>query len=401
MTLEIAQDSILPSLRRRWLITALLAGLLLLAGYHVLALAWQTGRAFQWLLQASLGMIYLLWVLGRNLSANHRLGEARLLPDFGAGNVVTLFRGMLIACLIGFLLQPRPDGWVAWLPGALYTLAVLADFLDGYLARLTRRATRLGEILDMSLDGWGVLVASLLAIQYEQVPLWYLAVALARYLFMIGIWLRRRLNLPVYELSPSVRRRAFAGVQMGFLFFILMPVFAPPGTHLAAAIFALPFLVGFMLDWLTVSGVFKTQPGESSTFSQVLSKIKVVALEWLPVAIRLLVVVLLFWELARLLPPTLNPMMEGGVWAQVVETDLFILSIVSQALVLIALSLGIGGRIAAIIGLCSIGVQQMFASLTPTQIVLVILYTSILYLGTGLLSLWKPEERLIMHHAGE
>lgn len=398
MTSEMVQKSSLSKLRQRWLITAVLAGLVLLSGYSLLATAWQTGRAIQWLLQTSLSVFYLLWVLWRNLPANHRIGEARLFPDLGAGNVATLFRGVLIACLIGFLFQPRPNGWLAWMPGVLYTLAVLADFLDGYLARLSRRVTRLGEILDLSLDGWGVLAASLIAIQYGQVPLWYLAVALARYLFMAGIWLRQRLSLPVFELQPSLRRRAFAGVQMGFLFFILMPIFSPPGTYLAAAAFALPFLGGFLLDWLTVSGVLQTQPGEGSDSSRLLSQTKDIALKWLPLVLRLLVVVLLLWELARLLTPGFNPGMD--LQARLAQTEFIILTL-AQVLVLLALSLGAGGRIAAIIGLCSLGVQQMFASLSPAQIFLVILYTSILYLGTGSFSLWKPEDRLFMHRAGE
>ncbi len=396
--MEKIQESSLSKLRLRWLMTALFAVLSLLSGYSLLTVNWQAGRAAQWLLQASLGVLYLLWVLRRNLPTNHRIGETRLLPDFGAGNVTTVLRGGLIACLLGFLFQPRPEGWLAWMPGVLYTLAVVADFMDGYLARLARRATRLGEILDMSLDGWGVLAASLLAIQYGQVPLWYLAVALARYLFIAGIWLRQRFSLPVFELQPSIRRRAFAGVQMGFLFFILMPFFAPPGTHLAAAIFALPFLSGFILDWLTVSGVLKAQPGNTSGLFQVISRIKDFASQWLPLALRLLVVILLLWELRRLL--VIGSEASLDIQTYLTSTEFLILTL-AQVLVLLAISLGVGGRIAAVIGLCSVGFQQMFASLTPVQILLVILYISILYIGTGLFSLWKPEERLIMHRAGE
>lgn len=398
MTIEKIQESSLSKLRLRWLMTALFAVLSLLSGYSLLTVTWQADRATQWLLQASLGVFYLLWVLRRNLPTNHRIGETRLLPDFGAGNVTTILRGGLIACLLGFLFQPRPEGWLAWMPGVLYTLAVVADFMDGYLARLARRATRLGEILDMSLDGWGVLAASLLAIQYGQVPLWYLAVALARYLFIAGIWLRQRFALPVFELQPSIRRRAFAGVQMGFLFFILMPFFSPPGTHLAAAIFALPFLGGFILDWFTVSGVLKAQPGNTSGLFQVISRIKDFASQWLPLALRLLVVILLLWELKRLL--VIGSEASLDIQAYLTSTEFFILTL-AQVLVLLAISLGVGGRIAAVIGLCSVGFQQMFASLTPIQILLVILYISILYIGTGLFSLWKPEERLIMHRAGE
>jgi hypothetical protein len=35
---------------------------------------------------------------------------------------------------------------------------------------------------------------------------------------------------------------------------MLWPIFRPPGTHIAAVIFAVPFLVAFAWDWLVVSG---------------------------------------------------------------------------------------------------------------------------------------------------
>ncbi len=207
----------LLQLKRRWALVAIISALFLLSGFSLLQGSWQVAYARQWLFQASLGLLYLLWVLWRGLEHNYRVGESHLLPGLGIANITTLLRGVLIASLLGFLLLPWPPGWLAWIPAGLYTLAVLADFLDGFLARITQRVTRLGEILDMSFDGLGVLAASLLAIQYNQVPAWYLLVALARYLFLAGIWLRRRRGLPVHELQPSVRRRAFAGVQMGFL----------------------------------------------------------------------------------------------------------------------------------------------------------------------------------------
>lgn len=386
--------SAISRLQLRWIITALLSALLLLTGYAILVENWQIAFARQWLLQASLGLLYLLWVLWRSLEHNHRIGEKRLLPGFGAGNITTLLRGGLIASLLGFLLLPWPAGWLVWIPAVLYTLAVLADFLDGLLARLTRRVTRMGEILDMSFDGLGVLVASLLAIQYGQVPLWYLLVALARYLFLAGIWLRRRLGLAVHELQPSVRRRAFAGVQMGFLFFILMPVFSPPGTYLAAAIFALPFLVGFGIDWLAVCGIhIGSNPLQA--------RLKAFSMSRLPIILRLMAILLILAELSRFLSVNSGRLSDQPALGLFYTQASILLLIGMQSLVLIFLALGMSGRVVAILGLCLLGFQQVLASLTPAQIALAILYTSILYLGTGALSLWKPEDRLIFSRIGE
>jgi len=146
-------------------------------------------------------------------------------------------------------------GWLAWAPGILYSLAIAADGLDGYLARRGNRATRLGATLDMSFDGLGVLVAGLLLIQYGQVPPWYILAACARYAFLAGEWVLRRKGKPIHALPYSPQRRIFAGIQFMFIAVVLFPVFSPPLTWWAATLFSLPFLAVFLRDWLVVSGV--------------------------------------------------------------------------------------------------------------------------------------------------
>jgi CDP-diacylglycerol--glycerol-3-phosphate 3-phosphatidyltransferase len=155
-----------------------------------------------------------------------------LLPAFGWGNGLTIVRGILVAGLAGFLFSPRPEGWVVWLPAILYTLSNATDFFDGFAARRTNHVTRLGEILDMSLDGTGVLVAAALAVQYGQVPVLFLGVALVRYVFLGGMWLRARWVLD-HEMPGSISRQVFAGLQMGFWQWY-GTLFSPPGTHVAA-----------------------------------------------------------------------------------------------------------------------------------------------------------------------
>ena len=254
---EVVQPSALYNLRKQWVAAAMLSAASLLAGSYYLQNAWESQYAVRWLVFSVIGIAYLLYILWSSLAENHPAGQRELLSTLGAGNTLSLFRGAMIAFLLGFFASPRPEGGLAWLPGILYTLATIADLLDGYLARITQHSTRLGEMLDLKLDGLGVLVAALLAVSYGQVPAWYLLVGLARILFVAGIWLRRRLGKPVYELAPSASRRAVAGAQMGFLAVVLWPLFSPPGTHLAASLFAVPFLLGFARDWLAVSGVIK------------------------------------------------------------------------------------------------------------------------------------------------
>jgi CDP-diacylglycerol--glycerol-3-phosphate 3-phosphatidyltransferase len=370
------------NLRYEWGILSALGFSFLAALAVLLAWQWSPAIAVVWFPLPALALVYLLTVCWRGLADNRRHGEAMLLSSIGWGNRLTLARGVFIAALLGFLLIPRPLGWLMWIPGALYTLACAADFFDGYVARVTNHATRLGEILDMSFDGLGVLVAALLAVQYGQVPVWYLAIGAARYLFLAGTWLRRRQGLVVYDQPPRLDRRVFAGLQMGFLAGALWPVFTPPGTHIAAALFGLPLLFGFTRDWLFVSGMIAPRAESSSGVQGVVGR-------WLPVGLRGLILVL---NLSLFIP-----WLQGVAALGPTPIAVDVLNLVAAALLI----LGVAPRVAAILALCGLGFSQVFGPLTTLQIVLAVAYTIILYIGSGAFSLWTPEDYLYSHHAGE
>jgi len=366
----------------------MVAILFLVLGYHFAQTIWPAPYPLRWLALSALANVYLLAGLWRNLDQNHRPGEAEVLPTFGLGNMLSLVRGLLMMALVGFLFQPWPgagrlDDWRAWVPGLLYTLAALPDYVDGYLARITHHVTKLGEWLDMTLDSVGVFTATFLAVQYGTIPWWYLPIGLARYLFLVGIWLRKRRGLPVYELPFSVRRRGFAALKMGFIFVILLPPFMPPGTHLAAAAFGIPFAVGFLWDWFIVSGVLPPDAGNR------FPKRKAYTLRWLPLLPRglaiLLVLPQIFTHLQpfNLQPSTLQPLAS------------------LEIVVTILLALGIWPRTAAIAAVCLIGVNQILAPLTIPQFALIVVYISMIFLGTGAYSLWPFEERLIDRRPGD
>ena len=158
------RESALPSLRKRWLKLVFLQGFLIWVGYEVMITWWAPKFAFRWTGMATLFSVFFLGIMWRSLKFNYRPGERKLLPNFGAGNQLTILRGFILAFLFGFLFSPWPQGWLAWIPGLLYTIAALADLFDGYLARKFNQETLLGEKLDLSLDGLGVLIASTLLV---------------------------------------------------------------------------------------------------------------------------------------------------------------------------------------------------------------------------------------------
>jgi CDP-diacylglycerol---glycerol-3-phosphate 3-phosphatidyltransferase len=390
-----ATQRALKRLEKRWGIFSGASFLILGILYWLSYIFWKPLYAAGWGITAAIGLSYLIWFLWRNLLKNHRPGEANLLPTLGPGNTLTLARGVLLAYLAGFLLLPKPVGDLAWAPAILFTLVIAADFFDGYLARVSNHITRLGAELDLHLDGIGMLVAILLAVRYGQLPSWYLSIALARYLFLGGIYIRSRLGYQIYELPESIRRRAFAGLQMGFVSIMLWPLFTPPGTFLAAVVFATPFLFGFLLDWLIVCGVIRP------TRHRIFADARWLFAKGLPLALRAILLaslVLLSGERYLHYSNRIPSLAAHDIFLAV---PFGLITFTAETLILALLVLGTAGRLASIAGLLILGVDQTFGLLQPSQYLLIVIYISTIYLGTGPFSLWKLEDRLIFRKAGE
>lgn len=389
----------LASLQTRWVVIAISTLALLAAAYWLLASGWEAGFAQRWLVGAAAASLYLLWAFWRRLGDNHPPGQpADLYTDIGLPNLVTYWRGFLVACTCGFLFTPRPAGslFLLWLPGLLFSFGILPDFFDGLLARLTGRSSRLGEHLDVAVDGLAVLSGTLLVVLWGQAPVWYLVVGLARYLYLAGLWLRRRLGKPIYELPPSLGRRALAGAQMGLLMVLLWPLFGPPGTSLAAALFAVPFLINFGRDWLYAAGLLQPAPKAASTPRPAR------AMGWLPPLLRALVVVgigsvCLPWLVD--LPAVTAYFAALGVRYPGLLVGLLLFL---QALVIFSAALGVMGRTFGILALCLAGLYLRFDwGLPALNLVTALGGGLLLFLGSGRYSLWQPEEELLQRRVGE
>nr|WP_305882896.1 CDP-alcohol phosphatidyltransferase family protein [Halobellus rarus] len=224
-----------------------------------------TSVGVRWLLPAAtvaaFELWFCLWYLGANRPESDDDGSetdsldarATVYESLGAPNLVTLARGALFAALAGFgALAPRPG--IAWLPALLYGTGCALDAVDGFLARRGDRRTLLGAKLDLAFDTTGFLVAPVVAVLWGQLPVWYLSLSAARYLFKLGRGLRRRRGKPVYDLPDSVVRRPLAGVQMAFITVALSPLLSPATARPLAVIVLAPSLAVFLRDYLVVAG---------------------------------------------------------------------------------------------------------------------------------------------------
>ena len=73
-------------------------------------------------------------------------------------NILTLSRIACIPVIVALFFVPA--GWAAWLACAVFSLAAMTDYLDGYLARQREQVSAFGKLLDPIADK--MLVAAVL-----------------------------------------------------------------------------------------------------------------------------------------------------------------------------------------------------------------------------------------------
>jgi CDP-diacylglycerol---glycerol-3-phosphate 3-phosphatidyltransferase len=411
MTPEVIEKgNSLSRLRISWFAYLISSAVILAFGYGVLRANWGDHNAFRWLGISSFALILFMVILWSLLQDNFTRENHTLSPVFGAGTNLTIMRGILIAMLMGFVFSSRPGNWLVWVPGCLFTLAILADYFDGYLARLSNHTTHLGENLDTNLDGWAILTGSILLIQYGQAPWWFILVGLARFIFLGGIWLRQQFELPVYQLEESVTRRAFAGAQMGLIAILLLPIFSPPGTYWAATIFAIPFIVGFLLDWMRSTGlpmrnvlrIIRLEAAfilvsNNAAITNNLALVK----KWSPIFLRASIVLLIITTLWNTYQESLASTLVATRGENPSQFIVLTLMMLLMLLGFLGQLFGAAGRVAALGVLFAVGIRQHLFTLFPLDILLIINATMLFYLGTGPGSLWQPENHLIYRRGGQ
>lgn len=94
-------------------------------------------------------------------------------------NVLTLSRIGLIPVFVAlFLIEPSPA--IAIVSAAVFAVASMTDWLDGYLARRRQQITDLGKLLDPIADKVLILAALVILVEADRAPGWLVIVLLAR-----------------------------------------------------------------------------------------------------------------------------------------------------------------------------------------------------------------------------
>lgn len=107
-------------------------------------------------------------------------------------NLLTLARIVLVPLLVVVLLTKAERPWIFGLPNemlgaAIFAVASLTDWLDGYLARRRHQVTLLGQLMDPLADKLLITAALVSLVQMDLAPAWMVAVILGREFAVTGL----------------------------------------------------------------------------------------------------------------------------------------------------------------------------------------------------------------------
>jgi CDP-diacylglycerol--glycerol-3-phosphate 3-phosphatidyltransferase len=122
-----------------------------------------------------------LEIAPRRMTRRERLRDELL----NAPNLMTLGRVALIPVFLWLLAYENRHN--SFLAAAIFAIAALSDWIDGWLARVSGKVTTLGRFLDPLADKIIVLSALVELLRLGRVPAWVVVVILAREFLISGL----------------------------------------------------------------------------------------------------------------------------------------------------------------------------------------------------------------------
>lgn len=177
----------------QWNIIHSIAILMALIVFHL------TGWYWPVLIVAFLSVI-LLWTTQWYTISNIK-------PAGGYANMLTLLRYILLLLIVAF-----SGIWPLWSLGLLFSIPVLLDGLDGYLARKLNHATKFGALFDLETDSLFMTLTGMILYERHNVGAWLLPAAYMRYFYVLII--------AVLQLNRIQEKRTRFGPFIAFIMFV-------------------------------------------------------------------------------------------------------------------------------------------------------------------------------------
>ena len=101
-------------------------------------------------------------------------------------NKLTILRVIMIPFFVFFMLAPYFEGYGNYIAVAIFIIASLTDFLDGYLARKNNLVTNFGKFMDPLADKLLVCAAFICLVEKGQLASWIVIIIISREFIISG-----------------------------------------------------------------------------------------------------------------------------------------------------------------------------------------------------------------------
>ena len=176
-------------------------------------------------------------------------------------NKLTTFRVVLIPFFIFFLMTELIP-YSKWIALAIFCIASLTDFFDGYLARKWNMVTNFGKFMDPLADKLLFCSAIIAFTAMDRMPAWIVIIIVAREFIISGFRLIAAEKGVVIAASYWGKFKTASQMFMIILFIINIDALFIPGQVLMYI--ALALTVISLLDYIIKNkDVMKDEPGEA------------------------------------------------------------------------------------------------------------------------------------------
>ncbi|MCG6553400.1 MAG: CDP-alcohol phosphatidyltransferase family protein [Candidatus Magnetominusculus sp. LBB02] len=134
-------------------------------------------------------------------------------------NTLTLLRIVAIPFFAAMMIYHRYD-----IALAVFVLASITDALDGLIARVTNKQTKLGQFLDPMADKFLLITSFILFTIYGWIPAWLTISIISRDLIVLVGWMLFYLIHHVVFIRPSMLGKSAIAAQMVLLAYVLLRI---------------------------------------------------------------------------------------------------------------------------------------------------------------------------------
>jgi cardiolipin synthase (CMP-forming) len=181
-------------------------------------------------------------------------------------NKITVARICLIPVFAGSawgyslsVLRAAPSEGLRILATLAFSIAVVTDGIDGFIARRWNQRSRLGSILDPIADK-GLMFAAMIALSQSgwrpSLPWFFPCTVIGRDLFLLIGFLLLTRRIGHVEIRPSWSGKAATALQIVSILWVLLQIPADPIVPVVAAtVMTIASGVGYLIDGLRQEGV--------------------------------------------------------------------------------------------------------------------------------------------------